>query len=692
MQNAHVSEFTETAGSIAAAPRSGGRSGALSTFFAWVLTLAATAALTLAWATAGHSTGAVAENALVTGVVVLPLVFGQLIVRARPRNAIGWLLLGEGLVLSLMALTDGLEARALSHPLAASVSERLGVLWAESYWPLLFFGFAGIAYVFPDGRFFRPRDRRWAYTGASAVGVFLLIATFTDAPFDAPYDWVVNPLAVFHVPALEPVAWLLLLVGLFSLFAAAFSVRARLKSATGELRLQMLWIAWAAIWIPGTLALCLVDGVVFNNAGGEGILTTIALVLMVTLMPTAIGIGVLRYRLFDIELVINRTLVYGMLTFVVAGIYAAIVAGFGALIGSSTAAGVIGAGVVAVLVQPLHARLQRRVDRWVYGDRSDPYAALQRLDARLLETQTPGDVVQAVVDSVAESLRLPWTAVEFDREGEGMTIAAYGVRGRGALERRELWHRGELVGSLAVEVPKGRPLSESDRRLLDQLASHVGAAVQSVRLTIDLQESRKELITAREEERRRLRRDLHDGVGPSLAAMSLQLDVLRERVGEDDAALVDRLGAQVQDAIADIRRLVYELRPPALDQYGLVSALSEQAARMSTRGARFDVSAPVDLPGLPAAVEVAVYRIALEGMTNAAKHAGSSRCNVTIAMNGGVLVTVADDGVGFDDTARHGVGLRSMRERTAELGGEFQIAPGAAGGTVLSARFPVEQA
>ncbi len=659
---------------------------------AWLLGLLAVTSLAWYWAS-GNLTGGSSFDLLIgTTVVVLPVVCGLLLVRAQPENAVGWLLLAEGLVMSLMVLTDQPSQDAADHGSAASLAGQFAVLWSQKFWPLMFAGFAGIAYVFPDGRFFNPKYRRWGLTGAAAVVLFLALSTLTQGDFDSPYQEVENPLAVLPVTVPEPILWVILLTGLASLFAVAFAVRSRLKNSTGDQRLQMLWLAWASIWIPATLFLCLVDGIVFGANGGEGILTLIALMLMATMMPLAIGIGILRYRLFDIEVVINRTLVYGALTVIVASVYAAIVAGFATVIGNTTVAGVLGAGVVAVIVQPIHARVQRRVDRWVYGDRSDPYAALQRLDERLKQTQAPEDAVQAVVDSVAESLRLSWSAVEFEREGQEMTIASYGIRGKGSLERRELWHRGEPVGSLVVEVPRGRPLTESDRRLLDQLASHVGAAVQSVRLTLDLLASRKELVTAREEERRRMRRDLHDGVGPSLAAISLQLEVLKGRVDGEDAVLVEQIGGQAQEAIADIRRLVYELRPPALDQFGLTTAISEQARHMSGKATRFSVLAPDEIPGLPAAIEVAVYRIALEGMTNASRHSGGRSCEVRIAVDEALCVTVEDDGVGIDGNVAQGVGLRSMRERTEELGGTFAIGERASTGTILRAEFPLETA
>lgn len=659
-------------------------------FGAGALVFATVLGVVGAWVTTpdGGSTEAIIENLVFTFVNLLPILCGCLILRAQPRNVVGWLLLVQGFAFAMMGWTDMLVENALDGDHTRDLGARLAVLWGQDFWPLLFAGFAAIAYLYPDGHTFNRKYRRWGVAGLVALTSMLLIAVINPHHFEGKYAEFSNPLAVLPFEIPQALMLLFFFAGFASLIAAAFAVRARLRASTGERRLQMLWLAWAALAIPGTLFLCILDGLIFNTSGGP--LTVLGLAMMATLMPSAIAIGILRYRVFDIEVVINRTLVYGSLSLIVGAIYAGIVAGFGALIGSSTAAGVIGAGVVAVIVQPVYARLHRRIDRMVYGDRSDPYAALQRLDERLKETQAPGDVVQAVVDSVAESLRLPWSAVEFERDGAGMTIAAHGIRGRGSLERRELWHRGESVGSLAVEVPRGRPLTESDGRLLDQLASHVGAAVQSVRLTIDLQESRKELITAREEERRRLRRDLHDGVGPSLAAMSMQLEVLRDRVDDDDTALVEQLGGQVQEAITDIRRLVYELRPPALDQYGLVSAITEQAGRMSNGASSFSVTASDDLPQLSAAVEVAVYRIALEGMTNAARHSGSRSCDVSIAVDDAIVVVVEDDGVGVDNEARQGVGLRSMRERTAELGGEFAITQREGGGTVVRASFPLE--
>jgi signal transduction histidine kinase len=344
---------------------------------------------------------------------------------------------------------------------------------------------------------------------------------------------------------------------------------------------------------------------------------------------------------------------------------------------------------VAVGIHPLRARLQKRVDRFVYGDRSDPYHALTRLTERLQSTLAPAQVVEAIVESVAEALRLPYVAIEFDTD----VAAAHGVPLDRPTTRIPLTYQGETIAQLAIQMPPGREAAPADRRLLDELARPAGVAVHAVRLTADLQRSRERLVTAREEERRRLRRDLHDGLGPMLAASVLQIDVARRCVVEDPEraqALLDDLRGQTQASIGDVRRLVDELRPPALDELGLVQALREQATRLgSDRERWWSVDAPVRMPPLPAAVEVAAYRIATEAMTNVARHAEAQHCLVRLSLNGSLLLEVEDDGAGLPAAYRLGVGLRSMRERAAELGGTCSVAARAGGGTVVRAQLPV---
>lgn len=260
--------------------------------------------------------------------------------------------------------------------------------------------------------------------------------------------------------------------------------------------------------------------------------------------------------------------------------------------------------------------------------------------------------------------------------------------------------QGEAVGELRLVLRPGeRELGPADRRLLGDLSRQAGIAVQATRLTTDLrgltvtlQHSRERLVTTREEERRRLRRDLHDGLGPALASVTFKVEAARNLLRRDPAradALLASVAEQTQGTISDIRRLVYDLSPPALDQLGLVAALRQYAVGLDT-GTQVGVDVPDDLPSLPAAVEVAAYRIALEATTNALRHAAARHCVVRLAVEDtALLVEVCDDGRGLPEQPRAGVGLHSMRERAAELGGVCAVEPRADGGTVVRARLPL---
>jgi signal transduction histidine kinase len=356
---------------------------------------------------------------------------------------------------------------------------------------------------------------------------------------------------------------------------------------------------------------------------------------------------------------------------------------------ASFAASLVAAGVVAVLLAPLRARLQRGVDRMLYGERRDPYAVMSQLGRRL-EQAAPEQVLPALVEEVAATLKLPRVAIELS-DGAAATHGA----GGGAPLVLPLTFQSRQVGLLTLS-PRGfrEEFSRAERDLLDGVARQLGVAAYAVGLTADLQRSRERLVTAREEERRRLRRDLHDGLGPLLAGVSLQIGAARNLLRGDPGAaevLLARLDGQTQGAVADVRRLVDDLRPPALDELGLVSAIREQAARFE---GKLTVSVEVigELGDLPAAVEVAAYRIATEAITNSARHAGAQVCHVYLSLDGALEVEVRDDGRGLPAHVKPGVGLSSIGERTAELGGTWSIGPCPGSGTVVTARLPVMKA
>ncbi len=434
-------------------------------------------------------------------------------------------------------------------------------------------------------------------------------------------------------------------------------------------------------------------------------LSNTPLALTGLIFPLAFAVAILRYRLFDIDVLLNRTLVYGTLTASTIGIYVFSVGYIGTLFQDQDRSilAFLATGLVAVIFQPLRERLQRGVNRLMYGERDDPYAVLSRLGQRLEATLAPEAVLPTIVETVAQALKLSCAAIAL-KDGDGFKIVAVSPINSFAplaptLAKAEagevipLTYQGEVVGQF-IFSPRGpgESFTDAERRLLEDIAHQAGVAVHAVRLTADLQKSRERLVTAREEERRRLRRDLHDGLGPHLASQSFKLEAARDSIRNNpDKAemLLNDLIGKSQNTIGDVRRLVYALRPPALDELGLIAAVREHAAQCELNGVRITVAAPDHLPALPAAVEVATYRIVQEALTNVMRHAQAQTCAVSIELkNGALSLEISDDGVGLNRDYRCGVGLNSMRERAEELGGQCVIEPAPSGGTRVKAELP----
>src|SRR5262249_43456213 len=335
----------------------------------------------------------------------------------------------------------------------------------------------------------------------------------------------------------------------------------------------------------------------------------------------------------------------------VVGLYVLLVGTLGALFQSSgnLVIALVATGLAAILAQPLRARLQRSVNRLMYGERDDPYTVLSRLSQQLKTTLAPTAVLPNIAEAIAQTLKLPYVAIML-KQGEEMVVAAESgdkeTRRQGISESvslspclpvsLSLTYQAETVGQLLV-APRapGEAFTPGERRLLDEIAVQAGVAAHAVRLTADLQRSRERLVTAREEERRRLRRDLHDGLGPQLASLTLTLAAAHELLLHDVVPGGRFLRERViltEAAIAAIGRVVFALRPPALDDVGLVLALREQAAHYSQAALQITIDAPDHLPPLPAAVEVAAYRIVQEALTNVVRHAQARTCAVCLAL------------------------------------------------------------
>ncbi|MFI5913321.1 sensor histidine kinase [Dactylosporangium sp. NPDC051541] len=530
-------------------------------------------------------------------------------------------------------------------------------------------GFLGLLFLFPDGRF-TPGWTRWALLAVAAyVGVGELTATAGVLDLVAVLVWV---------------------------GAGSWSQVRRYRTvSTPVQRQQVKWVAAALVVAAGGLTVVAFVRPLFTGSPAAAVAYN-GLQLLVFggvfgLVPLAIGRAVLRYRLWDIDPILNRAFVLGGLTIALSAVYAAVVVGVSRAAGRAfegvPVASFAAAGVVAVLFEPVRRRLQRWANRLTYGERDDPYTAVTALARRLQDTAAAQAVLPTLVRSVREAVRSPYAAVAGP---DGSVLAADGDAGDGPPARRDLTQRGEPVGTLLV-APRGpgERFDARDDRLLDDLARQAATAMHAVRLAGEVQASRERLVLAHEEERRRLRRDLHDGLGPTLAAQAMRVEAARDLVRRrPDAAvaLLDEVLISCTDAVAEVRRVSRGLRPPALDELGLCEAVRQAAAVL---GAEV-VADPGALPPLPAAVEVAAYAIVREALTNAARHAAAASVVVRLTVSASALrVEVRDDGRGLRAGERPGVGLRSMIERAAELGGRCTVTAGAGGGTRVSATLPL---
>jgi signal transduction histidine kinase len=357
---------------------------------------------------------------------------------------------------------------------------------------------------------------------------------------------------------------------------------------------------------------------------------------------------------------------------------------------SGTNEQIIGVAILMVLlIEIVGARLQRFVDWLLYGQRSDAAAVSSRL-ALKLESVNDDVAVLALVEALAETLRLSYVSAVVDRDGEREIIATIGTETRAAA-RFAVRHSGQELGELRAGR-RSETLNHQDERMLSAAAAQLGMVLHVASLAIELQHARERLVSSREDERRRLRRELHDGVGPTLAGIALGLESANRAVGADQQranALIAEIRSDVADLVSDVRRVVNGLRPPMLDEIGLAGALTQLGNGF---GARTDCAVEVraaDLPNLSAAVEVAAYRIGAEALTNVLKHARATRCEVSLAVSDSLLMLdVIDNGVGGASTRDGGIGLPSIAERAAELGGELEV-ESTSSGTHIRARLPL---
>lgn len=625
-------------------------------------------------------------------------VIGALVASHRPRNPIGWIFVAVGILYALTALAAALFTYGTpSSPIYD------WALWFSSWlWmPAVLLPATFVLLFFPDGHLPSPGWRFMGWSAALGLAMTVIVVMLHPGPV---WGQPANP---FGIPEAAPLldklltfGSVFLAVGVFGSLAAFF---VRFRRSAGIEREQMKWLVYAVGIFFLISAFSSMIWIIWPDFPWGTEINIVMTDLGILGIAVAAAIAVLHHRLYDIDLIINRTLVYSALTVGVAALYGLVVGTLAVLFQASSnlSVSLLATGLAAILVQPMRDRLQRLINRLMYGERDDPYAVLSKLSRRLEGSLPPEATLPAVVETVAQALKLPYVAIALKQEADIKIVASYGLA-RGEWVQLPLIYQGETIGQLRLCT---RSPSETfipgEQRLLRDIAHHIGVTAHTVLLTEhlrqmadDLQRSREELVKSREEERRRLRRDLHDELGPQLASLKLNLDVARNLVSRDpraaEALLLD-LRSQIQSAIADIRRLVFNLRPPALDELGLIGAIQEYTSQIvSQDGLQIRIASPKDLPPLPAAVEVAAYRITLEALANFVRHSQGKNCQVLLSIRDHHLhVEICDDGLGLPKEVQLGVGLNSMRERAVELGGTCVIETLPQGGARVLALLPL---
>jgi signal transduction histidine kinase len=527
--------------------------------------------------------------------------------------------------------------------------------------------------LFPDGRRERGPVGWLGLLGVLICGIGVLHSILEPNPLKGTIGLAAlhNPLGT-HIGGSVPDPIFFLIGG----WIAKVALVIRWRTSRGEPRdvLRVMTVVVLTTSVVGT---------VFIFAPGGPLLAQIGTVVFLAALVAL----VLRHRVYGIGVVLNRALVYASLSVVVAAVYG-IVVGAVALVGGSVSG--IGAFLAALLaalaVAPAYQRVQRWVNRLLYGDRDDPYVVVSRLAAKAETAGSAQDLLERLLEALADALKLPYTALVLTEPGGGLARILSHGQSTAVVESFPLILQGEEIGWLAVS-PRAGQTSLDERQLLTGVARQMAVAAANVALTEQLRRSRERIVNAAEDERRRLRRDLHDGLGPILTAATSKVDAagnLLNREPDRARVLLSEVRAQLSDGLVDLRRLVYALRPPALDELGLLEALREMASRAPLP---VSVDLPVALPRMPPAVEAAAYRIVAEAINNVARHANATHCSLRVRCGATLAVEVRDDGR-TREVWKPGVGLESLRERTTDLGGSWRAGPDGDGGRVL-ARFPL---
>ncbi|MBI2237390.1 MAG: hypothetical protein HYU54_02545 [Actinobacteria bacterium] len=634
-------------------------------------------------------------------------VMGAVIASRRPGNPIGWLFCGIGLSFSLASLSGNYALEALIvHP--GTLPAGRFMAWVSVWtWPpgiTMLMNF--LLLLFPAGRLPSRRWRPVAWLAVAALVLEVVPIAITAWPARGPLLTNLGDNCPPGAPASFCLGFKLQVLGILLMFAlgllAAVSLVLRLRRAAGDERAQLKWFAYAG----AALVLAIIANSPLFHLGGV-LLPVVALLFL----PLAAGIAILKYRLYDIDVVINKTLVYGGLVAFITAVYVAIVVGIGTLIGSrdepSLALSIAATAVVAVAFQPVRERVRHLANRLVYGKRATPYEVMADFSHRMAGTISIEEALPEMAEAAARGVGAVRSRVQLllPMGGEQSAVWPPDEPGREFSRVIDVYHQGEPVGEIAVAKPLGEPLTPAESKLLEDLASQAGLALHNVRLAEELRArldeitaqsealrlSQQRIVTARDVQRRQLEREIREGAQRELMEIGAKLRAatnLVERDTDEAVALLDRLGADANATLAELRDLARGIFPPLLADKGVVAAL-EAHVRKESIPAALDVDGAREVRFDPE-VEAAVFFCCVQALQNARRHAGGVGISLRLAATDGMVeFEVSDEGTGFDPTSTgEGMGFQIMRDRVEALDGTLNVDSSPGRGTTVIGRVP----
>jgi signal transduction histidine kinase len=696
----------------------GTRTAARLAWSLWALTVALLVPGVLLWALGGFPPPPGSESVAGAGGTILVLTWaltyltfgtmGLVIVARRPENPIGWLCAAAGLMMAMSMLASEYASTSVLSPPGSPAPGAAVIAWIGSLMGAWIGVFVPLILLFPDGRL---PGRRWAvvlWTAGASIFLAVMALGLKPGPLGSA-PTIENPFGLAAAAELlDSVLRLTSIALLVCAVLAAAALLLRLRRARGDERQQFKWVAYAA----GLWALVLVGS--FVAPAEWNIVAEFAHFLAVGGLLAAVALAILKYRLYDIDLVINRTLVYATLATLITALYGAIVVGLGALIGTrgepNLGLSLLATAVVAVVFQSLRERVQRLANRLVYGQRVSPYEVLSAFSRRMAGALSVDDVLPRMAEAAARGVGGPRGRVRVYVPGEADRAVAWPAESlTNSFDQTVLvLHQGVPVGEIAVAKSAGAALSSGETALLEDLAAQAGPALSNLRLTLELQTrlaqlaqqteelraSRQRIVDAQDAERRRLERDIHDGAQQNLVTIAVSARLAQQVLAtnpERTSNLLDEIDAQVSDALETLRTLARGVFPALLVDRGLVAALRAHLAKSSS-SARLEAGAGLARARFDPRVEAAIYFCCLEALQNAAKHASDASVSLNlIAHERSLSFEVRDTGPGFSigSSAGAGTGLQGMADRLAAVDGVLEVISQPGGGTTVTGRVPL---